>query len=98
MTFRLLETAPFLGAYVLLAGLYGVAYCFYRLEVWPAGRVVSLSLFALHASVAAGIIVWAPLALPWKVLIAASSAVIFVIPSLTWKFLEHTHLSEGGHT
>jgi Kef-type K+ transport system membrane component KefB len=91
---HLLETAPVLGLYVLLAGLYGLAYTLGRLRPnrWtPPAVVVS---YGLHCAVVVAVVVWAPLGLGWKALLVASSAAILVIPPLTWRYLEHTHKSE----
>jgi hypothetical protein len=98
MSGQLLETAPLLGAYVLMAGCYGLFYCLYHLRHSTALSVASGASLVLHLLLAAGIIVWAPLGLFWKTLLAASSAIVVVIPPMTWRFLEHTHGPEGGKT
>lgn len=98
MSLQLLATAPFLGAYVLLAGCYGLLYCFYRLRHASALGLAAAASYALHLAVACGIIVLAPLGVPWKILLGASSLVILIIPPLTWRFLEYTHGTEGDTT
>ena len=96
MTLRLIETALLLGAYVLLAGAYGVSYCAIRL--WPrrALHLLPNAIYAAHLALAVGIVIWAPLAVPWKALLLMSSAAVLAIPPLTWRFLERTHHSERG--
>jgi hypothetical protein len=98
MTFRLIETALLLGAYVLLAGAYGLSYCLVRL--WPrrVTHLASSALYAVHLALAVGIVIWAPLAVPWKALLLASSAAVLAIPPLTWRLLDRTHHSERGTT
>jgi hypothetical protein len=96
MTRHLIETALLLGAYVALAGAYGLSYCAMRL--WPR-RGLSLlpgSLYLAHLAIAVGIISFSPLTAPWKALLLVSSAAVLAIPPLTWRFLEQTHHSERG--
>lgn len=87
----LLATALLLGLYVLLAGAYALAYTLARLKHWRGLTGASAALFALHCAVAAAIVLWSALGPGWKALLLASSAAIFAIPPLTWRYLERTH-------
>lgn len=98
MSIQLLETAPLLGAYVLMAGFYGLFYCLHRLKHWRALSIGSTASLVLHLALSAGIIVWAPLGFFWKSLLAASSVAVLIIPPITWRFLEYTHDPERGRT
>ena len=91
---RLLETALLLGVYVLLAGLYGLAYSIDRFTHHRWTQLASAGFYALYCVVAAVAVGWAPLEPGWKLLLVASSAAIFFIPRLTWRFLERTHVGE----
>ena len=90
----LMETALLLGLYVALAGSYGLSYALARLR--GAGRFspVPLIIYGLHSASAILIVAWSPLQAGWKGLLVASSAAFFVIPPITWRFLEHTHRTE----
>jgi hypothetical protein len=87
----LLETALLLGAFVLLAGCYGVLYGVGRLVGRRAALAASFACYALQCAVAAAVIARAPLADFWKAFIAASTLAYLVIPPITWRFLEKTH-------
>jgi hypothetical protein len=47
---------------------------------------------------AAGVVLATPLALAWKLMIAASALAYLRIPPLTWAYLQRTHRDEGVHT
>jgi len=47
---------------------------------------------------AAGVVLATPLALAWKLVIAASALAYLRIPPLTWGYLQRTHRDEGAHT
>jgi hypothetical protein len=91
----LLSTALLLGLYVLLAGGYGLVYTLARLERWRNLKSVAGVFFVLHCAIAVLIVVSSALAPGWKLLLVASSVAIFVIPPLTWRYLEHIHGGEG---
>jgi len=91
----LLETAPLLGLYVLLAGGYGVAFALARLRRKPGLLFTAAGLYGAHAVAAIDILAWSPLGPGWKMLIAASSLAILAIPPIAWRYLEHTHAAEG---
>jgi hypothetical protein len=98
MQVHLLETALLLGLYVLLAGGYALAYTlawmWHRSEV----RTIALALYGLHCLVALAVVVWAPLWFGWKLLLVASSAAIFAIPSITLRYLVRTHETGSAST
>jgi hypothetical protein len=91
---RLFETALLLGAYVLLAGAYGIAYCLDRLKANAFFRVSATAAYAMHVIVFVGIAVLSPLAVGWKALLFASTVVICFIPPITYRYLEQTHGAE----
>ena len=87
----LVATALLLGAFVLLAGAYGVLYSlalvFDREQFKLAGYVSYL----LHFLVMLTIVIATPLGNWWKVLIAASSIAYVAIPPVTWRHLTRIH-------
>jgi hypothetical protein len=86
-----LETGLLLGLYAFLAGAWGLLYAVARLCEAAVFRRAAGAAYALHILAALTAILWTPLALGWKCLIAAGSTVFLAIPPLTWRFLEHTH-------
>jgi hypothetical protein len=90
----LVQTALLLGAYVALAGAYGLVCAIERLKItsilWWAPSVA----YTLHASTAGAVVAWTPLQAGWKGLIVASSIAVFAIPRITWRFLQLTHETE----
>lgn len=93
----LLVTSVSLGFMVLAAGAYALLYGIGRFRN-SRSLLVSAG-FAYGALVldAAGLILAAPLALEWKLLIAGSALAYLGIPPLTWRYLQHTHREEGAH-
>jgi hypothetical protein len=90
----LLETALLLGVYVALAGTYGLVYALAHLGDVAILRPMPVIVYTLHGLVAVGIVVWTPLEIGWKGLIVASSIAFFVIPPITWRYLQRTHETE----
>ncbi len=91
---HLIETAAALGFYVLFAGCYAIAYASARLLKSRALFAAAAMAYALHVLLGTAIIALSPLAVGWKMLLAASSLAILAIPVFTWRFLERTH-AEG---
>lgn len=91
----LIRTSLLLGAFVLLAGLYGLLYSvgllFKKQGLFRAGQVS----FGLQCLVTLAIILLTPLAPWWKILVVASCAVYFCIPPVTWRYLQQIHEREG---
>lgn len=90
----LLETALLLGAYVALAGSYGLMYAFARLWDAPPLQRISMVIYGFHGVAAVLIVGWTPLTLGWKALIVASSIAFFIVPPITWRFLQRMHETE----
>jgi hypothetical protein len=93
----LIFSALLLGAFVLLAGLYGL---FYSIGVLRGARrlvTAAYGCWALQFLVTLSIVVLTPLGAGWKVLIVASCLVYLRIPPVTWRHLRQLHnLHEGG--
>ena len=93
----LIFSALLLGAFVLLAGLYGL---FYSIGVLRGARHLvkaAYGCWALQFLVTLSIIVLTPLGWGWKILIVASCLVYLRIPPVTWRHLQQLHrLPEGG--
>ena len=91
----MIATALLLGAFVLLAGLYGFFYTLAMLFRRPYLKPVSLACYALHFVVMLVIVVATPLGPWWKTLIVASCLAYFAIPPVTWRYLVRLHQEEG---
>jgi hypothetical protein len=91
----LIRTSLLLGAFVLLAGLYGLLYSagllFNNQGLFVAGQVS----FGLQCLVTLAIILMTPLAPWWKLLVVVSSAIYCCIPPVTWRYLQRIHEREG---
>jgi hypothetical protein len=88
---QLIQSALLLGAFVLLAGAYGVLYSMGRLKASSALMKAAYGCYALQVLVTAMIAAFAPLAPGWRLLVVLSCLVVFKIPSITWSYLELTH-------
>ena len=93
----LILSALLLGAFVLLAGLYGLFYSVGTLcgarHLVTAGYICWLLQFLITLS----IIMLTPLGSGWKILLVASCLVYLRIPPVTWRHLRQLHsLHEGG--
>ncbi len=87
----LLQTALLLGVFVLLAGSYGVLYGVGRLASRPPVLAASFVCYALQCAVAAAVVARAPLADFWKGFLVVSTLAYFLIPPVTWRFLQRAH-------
>jgi uncharacterized membrane protein HdeD (DUF308 family) len=90
---QMLGTSLLLGLFVLLAGCYGVLYCFGRMRrnrrLWRA----AVTAYLLQG-ITTGLLALTPLDVWWKALLLASFIAYFPIPPLTWRFLEILHQPE----
>jgi hypothetical protein len=91
-----LETGLLLGLYALLAGIWGVLWALAQFRPDPLFGRSAAAAYGLHALVALTIVLWTPLGLGWKCLIASSSLVFLALPPMTWRLLECTHQNEGS--
>lgn len=87
----LLPTAIMLGIYVLMAGLYGLAYTMGRLHHSRAVQWSGYGFYGVQGVMTVLLLALTPLAVGWKVFLVASFAVYAVIPPATWRHLERTH-------
>ena len=93
---QLLRTAGLLGLFLTLAGCYAL--------LWGAGRLhgsrvlAGIAYLSYAAQWATALALWVatPLALPWKVLLAASAAVCSLIPRLSLRYVQDLHESNQG--
>jgi hypothetical protein len=93
----MITTALLLGAFVLLAGLYGFFYTLAMLFQQPYLKPISRACYALHFGAMLAIVVATPLGPWWKVLIVASCLAYFAIPPMTWRYLVQLHQEEKIH-
>lgn len=91
----LIETAVLLGLFVLAGGGYGGLYSIGRLAARPALVRAARACWALAFALALTIAVATPLDVGWKLLILASAVLYAIIPPVTWRYLERTHVHEG---
>ena len=91
-----LETGLLLGLYALLAGTWGVLWALAQVRQAPIFGRSAAAAYGLHILAALTIILWTPLGFGWKCLIVGSSLVFFVMPWMTWRFLQHTHQNGGS--
>ncbi len=91
---KLITTALMLGAYVILAGAYGLLYSLAIVFERPPLRSFGYFFYLLHFLLMLTIIYATPLGGWWKVLIAASSVAYLAIPSVTWRYLARIHRDE----
>ncbi len=92
----LIFSALLLGAFVLLAGLYGL---FYSVGVLRGGRhfvIAAYGCWALQLLVALSIFILTPLLTGWKILIVASCLIYLRIPAVTWRHLRQLHSLDAG--
>jgi hypothetical protein len=92
----MITTALLLGAFVLLAGLYGLFYTLAMLFRASYLKPAGFACYALHFGVMILIVVATPLGPWWKALIVASCLAYFAIPPVTWRYLVRLHLKEGA--
>jgi len=87
-------TALLLGAFVLLAGVYGLLYSLAVLLERPSLKSAGYFFYLVHFVVMLTIVFATPLGTWWKVLIAASSIAYLAIPPITWRYLTRIHRDE----
>ena len=93
----LIFSALLLGAFVLLAGLYGLFYSIGTLRGARHLVTAAYGCWVLQFLVTLSIVMLTPLGNGWKILIVASCLVYLRIPPVTWRHLRQLHsLHEGG--
>src|SRR5215472_5709346 len=92
-----LVTSLLLGAFVVAAGAYGVLYGLARARRSRGLLRAAILSYGALCAVAVTIMVIAPLATGWKLLIAASALVYFAIPPVTWRHLNRIHHDHGAN-
>jgi len=90
-------TALLLGAFVVMAGVYGLLYCASRLYGQAALKTGSRLSYSALCAIAAAIVLFTPLHLGWKLLVAGSCAAYLAIPPLTWRHLNRIHRGDTSH-
>lgn len=90
----MITTALLLGAFVLLAGLYGLFFTLAMLFQRPHFKSVSYGCYALHVAIMMVIVAATPLGIGWKLLVVASCLAYFGIPPVTWRYLVKLHQEE----
>jgi MFS family permease len=93
----MVATALLLGAFVVMAGVYGLLYCASRLYDKAGLRTGKRLSYAALCAIAAAIVLSTPLHLWWKLLIAASCAAYLAIPPVTWRHLNRIHRGDTSH-
>ena len=92
----LILSAILLGAFVLLAGLYGLFYSIGTLRGARHLMTVAYGCWVLQLLVTLLIIMRTPLGNGWKILIIASCLVYLRIPPVTWRHLRQLHSLHAG--
>ena len=90
----LIATALLLGAFVVLAGIYGLLYSLAILLERPSLESAGYLFYLLHFVVMLTIVCATPLGTWWKVLIAGSCIAYLAIPPITWGYLTRIHRDE----
>jgi multisubunit Na+/H+ antiporter MnhG subunit len=93
----MVATALLLGAFVALAGAYGLLYCASRLYDKAGLRKATRVSYTILCIVAAAIILFTPLHAWWKMLVAASCGIYLAIPPVTWRYLNRLHRGDTSH-
>lgn len=93
---QMLSISLLLGAFVLLAGCYGLLYCLARLREHRGLARAAFAAWLLQGMVA-GLLATSALDYWWKALLAASFVAYLPIPPLTWRLLENLHRPEESH-
>jgi hypothetical protein len=93
----MLWTSLMLGAFVLLAGCYGVLYCLGRLRASRTLRRAAVAAYLLQG-VTTGLLTLSALDFWWKALLLASFVGYLPVPPLTWRFLENLHTPGEQHS
>lgn len=87
----LIFTAVLLGVFVASGGAYGILYAAAQLRGSAPLARAARGCYVLQLLIALDVCVSSPLALPWKVFLAASAAAYGFIPPLMWRLLEAMH-------
>ena len=93
----MVATALLLGAFVAMAGAYGLLYCAARLSDKGVLRTATHFSGVALCIVAAATIIFTPLHPWWKVLVAASCGIYLAIPPVTWRYLNGLHRGNRRH-
>ena len=88
---QVLVTAALLGGYVLCGGVYGVCYAIKDVHGWTICGALSRAAYGLQCGLALALMLWTPLGIGWKVLLAASTAAYAAIPFATLRYLRDIH-------
>jgi hypothetical protein len=91
----LIASALLLGAFVVLAGVYGLLYSLAMLLERPSLKSAGYFFYLAHFIVMLTIVFATPLGAWWKLLIAISSIAYLTIPPITWRYLTRIHRDEG---
>ena len=87
----MVATALLLGAFVTVAGAYGLIYCLHRLRQRSILRFASFASYGALCAITGAILALTPLHAGWKILILFSCAAYSVIPPITWHYLQSLH-------
>jgi multisubunit Na+/H+ antiporter MnhG subunit len=93
----MVATALLLGAFVAMAGAYGLLYCASRLYDKAVLRTATHLSSAALCIVATAVILFTPLHAWWKVLVVASCGIYLSIPPVTWRYLKRLHRGNRYH-
>jgi hypothetical protein len=94
----LFTTAVLLGLFVAAGGAYGILFAAAMLHGNTALRRAGVACYALQLLLALAVCAGSPLAVPWKLFLAASAAAYGLIPPLIWRLLEAMHGGADKHT
>lgn len=90
----LIVTALLLGAFAVMAGVYGLLYSLAVLLERPSLKSAGYFFYLVHFVIMLTIVFATPLGAWWKLLIAASSVAYLAIPPITWHHLSRIHRNE----
>lgn len=88
---QVLVTASLLGGYVLCGGAYGVCYAMKDVHGWSACGALARVAYGLQCGLAVAVVLWTPLGIGWKALVAASTVAYAFIPCATLSYLRSIH-------
>ena len=91
----MLETAGFLGLFVLFAFGYGLLYGLGQLRCRRGLVVMGFASYGLQCVVVAAVVLFTPLRASWTGFVALSCALYLAIPPITWRYLAALHRLEG---
>ncbi|HUI61587.1 MAG TPA: hypothetical protein VLX90_15270 [Steroidobacteraceae bacterium] len=87
----LIVTAVLLGVFVAAGGAYGILYAAAMLRDSANLARAARACYVLQLLITLAVCAGSPLALLWKLFIAASAAAYGFIPPLMWRLLEAMH-------